>query len=188
MNPIVGRHNALLVASVAGWTLHEGGRDRVCFEETDERFHKRLRFRLMIMEWTGPARQSSPKLFTLSEVSANMLSQRQRGSLSARLTFCSYLKHSVCHSGPLPLPLALSGGPPSGARLPRSIVLRRLRALILSTQSAAILASHQGSFIRRRGPASRTLLPAAIIVPSTLKKKSETNLPRQNPPSRSPFC
>lgn len=146
-----------------------------------------------IMERTGPARQSRRKLFTLSEVSANMLSQRQRGVLSqfeccARLTFCSYLKHSVCHSGPLPLPLALSGGPPSGARLPRSIVLRRLRALILSTQSAAVLTSHQCSFIRRRGPASRTLLPAAIILPSTLKKKSETNLPRQNPPSRSPFC
>lgn len=119
-----------------------------------------------IMERTGPARQSSPKLFTLSEDSANMLSQRQRGVLTqfeccARLTFCSYLKHSVCHSGPLPL----SGGPPSGARLPRSIVLRRLQTLILSTQSAAVLTSHQCSFIRSRGPASRTLLPAAIILP-----------------------
>lgn len=38
-----------------------------------------------IMERTGPARQSSPKLFTLSEVSANMLSQRRRGSLSVRV-------------------------------------------------------------------------------------------------------
>lgn len=152
MNPIVGRHNALLVASVAGWTLHEGGRDRVCFEETNERFSQRLRFRLMRRRsWSGPGLLVKADESFLPYQKSQRICYRSVGEVlsqfecCARLTFCSYLKHSVCHSGPLPLPLALSGGPPSGARLPRSIVLRRLRALILCTRRAAILTSHQGS-------------------------------------------
>lgn len=192
MNPIVGRHNALLVASVAGWTLHEGGRDRALRKPTSVFTKAEIpSYAPQIMERTGPARQSRRKLFTLSEVSANMLSQRQRGSLSVRvLCQVDFLLLSQTLSLPLrPFtpPFGPQRRPPVWSQA-ASVYCAPPVASPHSVHWAAVLTSHQCSFIRRRGPASRTLLPAAIILPSTLKKKSETNLPRQNPPSRSPFC
>lgn len=163
MNPIVGRHNALLVASVAGWTLHEGGRDRVCFEKTTTVLDSVLCAADHGADWACSSKAAKSFLPYQKFQRICYRSVREVFSLvecCARLTFCSYLKHSVCHSGPLPPPpFGPQRRPPSGARLPRSIVLRRLRALIPSTQGAAILTSTRPTRVHLSVGAAQPLVP-----------------------------
>lgn len=113
----------------------------------------------------------------------NVLSQRHRGFFEccARLTFCSYLKPSVCRSGPPTPPSGPRRRPLSGARLPQSIVLPPVaspHSVHSERRNLDVHTSHQGSFICACSPGSFSGLRSSC---RTQKKKSETYPPRQNP-------